>query len=310
MDEADGDAPDAGLGATGVTGGGAANNDLLVELARRLLSRRYPGDNRAGTPRLLPGEVPAEVLAEVPLPEDNRIIGSLVLPTHVTAVVESGMRPDELRAFYKERMVTAGWTEPDPLPGWRAGGFQHDFLEETLGSVFCRGPRGPELRIELTSDQGALTEVRLHYNTDTRGSICAQLRHRRLPMDMPDEIIPALRAPSGSVQIPRGGSSGGDHWETSAFLKSNLDLASVATHYGQQLRGAGWQEQESGETGQMAWSTYAFRDKDGEDWDALFFVVSVPKKEGVYHLFVQATIAGSEEIYLGGLAFSRNVPLL
>src|SRR5438552_9917951 len=164
MDEAGANAPDAGTGGAGDKGG-TANSDLLVELARRLLTWRYPGDNRAGTPRLLPGEVPAEVLADVPLPEDNRIIGSLVLPTHVTAVVESGMRPDELRAFYKERMVTAGWTEPDPLPGWRAGGFQHDLLEETLRSVFCRGLRGPELRIVLVSDQGALTQVRLNYNT-------------------------------------------------------------------------------------------------------------------------------------------------
>src|SRR5438067_2494456 len=93
----------AGTGGAGDEGG-AANSELLVELARRLLSRRYPGDPRAGTPRLLPGEVPAEVLADVPLPEDSRIIGSLVLPTRVTVVVESSMGPDELRAFYKERM--------------------------------------------------------------------------------------------------------------------------------------------------------------------------------------------------------------
>ena len=54
----------------------------------------------------------------------------------------------------------------------------------------------------------------------------------------------------------------------------------------------------------MAWRTYAFRDEEGEDWNALFYVVALPKKEGVYHLFLQATVAGSEERYPGGFVFS------
>jgi hypothetical protein len=107
----------------------------------------------------------------------------------------------------------------------------------------------------------------------------------------------------------RGLQGSTDHSETSAYLKSNLDLTSVAAHYGEQLKGAGWQEQESGVDGPMAWRTYAFQDEDGEDWSALFYALALPKKEGLYYLFVQANIAGLEDLYPGGFLFARSVPI-
>jgi hypothetical protein len=131
-----------------------------------------------------------------------------------------------------------------------------------------------------------------------------------MPVDMWPHIIPDLRAPSGSVQMPwGGGSSSTDHAETSALLKTNLDLTAVVAHYGEQLKGAGWREQEAGENGPMAWRTYAFQDEDGEDWNALFYVAALPKKERVYHMLVEATVPGSEDLYPGGFAFERMVPL-
>jgi hypothetical protein len=95
------------------------------------------------------------------------------------------------------------------------------------------------------------------------------------------------------------GCSRSDRYETSASLSSDLDLAAVANHYRQQLGGSGWREQESGETQDLAWSSYTFQDEDGEDWNALFYVVSVPTKQGDYQLFVEATMAGAEEQFPG-----------
>jgi hypothetical protein len=45
----------------------------------------------------------------------------------------------------------------------------------------------------------------------------------------------------------------------------------------------------------MVWSTYAFQDEDGEDWSALFYVVSVPGRQGEYHLFLETVTANSED---------------
>ena len=214
-------------------GGSGGDDGLLVELARRLLSHRYPGDPGAETARLLPGEVPAEVLAEVPLPEEKRIIGSMVLPTHITVVLESSMKPDRVEAFYKERMLAAGWTEPEPWPGMRQGGFETSFMSQAFGTVFCRGPRGPELRIEAFPVEDGPTDVRLYHNTDARSSICAQQRKMRgMRMDVWSSIIPSLSAPSGTWQMLGNSGSGGsgDDYHTSASLRSDLDLAAVANH--------------------------------------------------------------------------------
>src|SRR3954452_7699667 len=140
MDGTDGSARVPGDNGNGV------NDGLLVELAKRLLSQLYPGESGSETARLLPGEIPATVLAEVPLPEDRRIIGSAVLPTRITVVMESTIEPDRLQAFYNERMLAAGWTKPE-WPGMHQGGFEFDVMRPAIGAVFCRGSRGPELRV-------------------------------------------------------------------------------------------------------------------------------------------------------------------
>ena len=55
----------------------------------------------------------------------------------------------------------------------------------------------------------------------------------------------------------------------------------------------------------MAWSRYAFQDEDGEDWNALFYVISVPTRQGDYQLFVEAALAGAEEQGPGMMRFRR-----
>src|SRR5437764_8761991 len=131
MDGTDGSARVSGDAGSGGSGG---KDGLLVELARRLLSWRYPGDPGGEASRLLPGEVPTEVLAEVPLPEDVRIVGSMALPAHITVVMDSSMEADQVRAFYKERMLAAGWTEPGPWPDMRHGGFEFSAMERAFGT--------------------------------------------------------------------------------------------------------------------------------------------------------------------------------
>ncbi len=289
--------------------GASGNNsrqDLLVDLAQRLLTFNYPGDPKADNARLLPGEVTNEFPSDVPLPEDKRLIGSLILRTHVTVVFDTSMMPEQLTAFYKERMTDNGWTEPEPWPFFGQGGFQHNMVQDVIGTVFCQGLASISLHIQDSPSDNSAREARLKYDTDPRRSICAQQRKQRKHFaGMFSDVIPSLSAPSKSMQMPKGGSSGGDtHSETSAYLRTDLDLSSVATHYKDQLSKHGWQEQDSADDGPMIWSSYKFKDEDGEDWDAIFFVIKVPRKQGVYMLFLEANREGMEEDYPGGMNFT------
>ena len=286
--------------------GNNGEHGLLRDLAQRLLTYHYPGEPEARTARLLPGEIASEFPADIPLPSDTRLIGSLVVPMHVTVVFDTSMTSEQLVDYYKERMISIGWTEPAPWPFFHEGGFQHNIMEQWMGSIFCRGTASLSVHIEASPADSSAQEVRLKYDTDPRVSHCAQQRrHRRQFPGTFTDVIPTLEAPPKSMQMPRGGGGRSDtHSETSAHLKTNLDLSSVARHYGDQLSKSGWQEQDSAQNGPMAWSTYEFKDEESEDWNAIFYAVALPKKEGEYLLFVEATMAGMEQHYPGAIIWS------
>jgi hypothetical protein len=273
---------------------GNNERNLLIDPAQRLLTYNLPGQPKADTARLLPGEVASEFPANVPLPEDNLLIGSLVQRMHVTVIFDTPMTPDQVTAFYKDRMIADGWTEPEPWPFFGQGGFQPNMMQDFMGTVFCRQATSISLHIGDSPSDSPAREVRLKYDTDPRSSICGQQhRQRRHFAGMFRDVIPNLLAPPKSQQMPRGGSGSSDtHSETTGYLKTDLDLSSVAMHYKDQLRKSGWQEQESADNGPMAWSSYKFKDEDGEDWNGIFYVVEVPKKEGEYTLFLEARMEG------------------
>jgi hypothetical protein len=104
-----------------------ANDDAsLRELAMALIAARYPDatDEASGEgPQLLPGQLPPSFPADFPLPPGGRVVGSLVA-ARPAIVLDTDLSPEEVIAFYTERLTAAGWNRPEGIPP-RQGGFVH-----------------------------------------------------------------------------------------------------------------------------------------------------------------------------------------
>jgi hypothetical protein len=259
------------------------NSTLLRELAERLLQMRFPGDSE--TPEeteLLPGAVPASLPVEIPLPEGCRVVGSVARAQRgVTIVLDCAQPADEILAFYQERLTADGWTVPE-MPHLQQGGFQHAFFANH--ATFCRGARGPALNVQATEVPDLPTDVRLDLQTDPRYSPCGQQHH--MPMHGQQNLIPALMPPPRCQQQGGGAGGGGTSWHSDATLRTGLDLASLAAHYGSQLEKAGWTRTGAGQDGPVAWSTWTFHDADAEPWHGLFFILKRPDAERDHFLSV------------------------
>ena len=86
------------------------------ELALRLTN--YPGYRPARDPQLLVGQLPSTFPTEIPLPEGSRVVGSLVQSEEFLEIVlDTPLSAVQVFAFYRERMLAAGWHTYDSLMG-------------------------------------------------------------------------------------------------------------------------------------------------------------------------------------------------
>jgi hypothetical protein len=279
--------------------------DLLRELAQRLLTQPQPDAPAPGPPRLLPGQLPAGP-DPLPLPDPHRVLGSLVRGSQTTLVFDSPLAPEHVRAFYDTHLPALGWTHP-AHPLHRHGGFVPTGFEEFAGTVFCRGPRGPALRLQTFALAQGGTDVRLTLDQDARHAPCAP---PRLGSGLPDPwaVLPPLTAPPGGRQFPEGGGGSPDRINSATRLNTDQDLPAVTAHYEAQLAGAGWVRQAGAQQDLVAWSTWNFQDAQGEPWRALFFLLRRPDQPGEYLLWLRAewTQAGARNS--GDTGWSFMIP--
>lgn len=265
-----------------------AREDLLRELALRLST--YPGDPRNDNPQLLVGQLPDNMAIPVPMPENTRILGTLIRsPENINIILDSNMSPAEVANFYKEQLGSSGWNELDMMRPMY-GGFVHSRFQAFENQLtFCQGPDGPAFTVHTFERQQSQTEIRLDINFGTEFSPCAQSNQRMQQMHRGlHDLIPPLLPPTGAKQFGGGGSGGGaGSWHTTASLETDLDLATLLTHYSQQLEKGGWTRTGEGFSGPLAWTTWAFQDEDKENWSGLFFILKMPGKEREHALEVR-----------------------
>jgi hypothetical protein len=261
-----------------------SDEQLLLTLAQRLLSSPYAG-GPAEEIQILVGKLPPAMPIELPLPEKAKVIGSLVRGDHGAQIVLDVDQPaDAVVAFYRAQLERAGWQEFDwPM---RPGGFGFGWQANAV--MLCQSRRGPSLTVSTFEAEGAWTDVRLNLQTDRRQSSCAVPDRAYGAMMSP---IPNLRAPAGA-KMYRGGSSGGgagNSWHSTATLETNLDTAVLAAHYNQQLQAAGWEIVDQGHAGSSAWSTWRFRDDEGDMWAGTLLILDARGKADrrVAYLYVE-----------------------
>ncbi len=284
-----------------------AREDLLRELALRLST--HPGDPRNDNPQLLVGQLPDNLAIPVPLPENSRLLGTLIRsPQSINVILDTTLLPAAVLSFYKESLAASGWNELEEMhPGMHGGGFVHTgFRGFENHAIYCKGLDGPAFSIIAYERKPGLTDAQLDINFGSEYSPCTQPNRmqRRMAHHHMHNLIPSLEPPEGAKQQAGGGGGGGDSWHSNATLDAEMPLDALATHYDAQLRKGGWTQTDAGISGPLAWSTWTIQDEDNQPWNGLFFILKRPGKERQHVLEIRVDWDKKEEKRGGWFSYS------
>lgn len=278
----------------------ARNESLSRNLVLRLLN--WP----ASGVQILEGRLPLRLPVELPLPDQTQVLGSVVGPKEdVQILLDVGQSPEQVVAFYRERLLAAGWTKPEPEPKrFSSIGFVQTRPENGLESVdfatpmvvaengditragrtdvFCKGSYGP-LFIKARPMPQAPTDVRLNLYLSSFNSYCSLNRIN----EMREVPLPPLTPPSNTKVELRDGGGSNDYWQSMAMLETELDVQALAAHYTAQLQRVGWTRRDSSQSELAAWSNWLLKDKKGQSWQGMLNLIKVEGKANQYFASVR-----------------------
>jgi hypothetical protein len=240
-------------------------------------------------PQLLPGKLPDRLPAELPMPQGSRLVGSVVWTDFTNVIFDCDLSRKAVEAYYEEQLTPRGWTKAGSPISTSGSGFAysspHDF-----GVNFCSGEEGPWLFLRSFAAPGRPTCVHAMLHTDVEDSPCSpkqrhQMEHMR-GLRMRD-VLPELQAPEGATQLGSGGGGGEDSASSSAWLKTDLDLAATLAHYDRQLAAVEWAQVAAGQSAPVGWSTWDLT-YGGQKWHGLLTVIAHPWSPGEYRLNLYA----------------------
>jgi len=196
-----------------------------------------------------------------------------------TTLFDTQLTPEQLLAFYHERMAANGWTEQEQFQAQQQSGFVHAMPHQMAHALFFATSQGPLLRLTALPGPAAMIEAQLALEMEPQRHGYGPLR-RQLNVEL--ELVPPLLAPDGAQQHALGGGGGGGEWRANAELTT--DLAAVTAHYTAQLEDAGWQAGPRGEGDRVRWSVWEFTDREGEPWRGYLIIFQQPEDPRRYFL--------------------------
>jgi hypothetical protein len=249
-----------------VVGGDEA---ALREFIGRALTYHYPG--ATGGTTVFVGGLPEDLGFELPVPEDSRVIGSIVRGTMeggTEIILDVNLAPEDAFTFYREQLLQAGWEEQTPQA--YGGGFVSG---SSLGTTFCLNENDAVIFLSAYAPPSLPTELRLNIQQEAQYSACLA---QEMGMDEASGLIPSLVSPMDSLIQSGGGSSGDGMAETSAVLKTELSMGALAQQYAPQLVEAGWKPLAQDEEPELAWSSWSIADAEGQEWSGLLLIFRSP----------------------------------
>ncbi len=276
----------------------------IGELAERLLWPYYYPDRHLGKPdsgpiqlRLVAGRIPGPLPVDIPIPNSSRIIGCLVLPQRIAAVLDVDLPIEDIITFYTERLTSAGWSQLESLGSMRGGFIREQEKRQekrTVNISFCQGEKGPALHISATSRKKKPTDVHVTLDVDSNHSPCSSSLNP-LMKAIPN-VLPRLAPPLHSEIPSRSSGSSSTYAHSETNLISKLDLAAVHDHYAEQLETHGWKHQSRDQAGTVFWSTWTLEAEDGDEWQAQLVVIRRPWSKRKYVVAVHAELAAGDDL--------------
>ena len=196
--------------------------------------------------------------ADLPLPHDARLLGSLVQSFsdfrggYMEAVLDASGAPLTVLDSYRQQLGHHGWALLE-LPIHPRSGFVSGESWEGEQQSFLQRDDGPMLMVTVMSRNDLPCDVRLRLDPEDRRRRAQPPGHQSLAM----ERMPTLRAPSDIRLAPSGGGGGSDRdWTAHATAVTGLAVGELETHYASQLSEAGWTRLGRGDDGVVAWSSW------------------------------------------------------
>jgi hypothetical protein len=269
----------------------AASQNALEELALRLLDHSPPGEV-SPPPKLLVGSVPERLAAEIYVPKEARIIGSLVREeTDATIVLNTKASPEKALSEYEQILSSRGWEQFRREMDARPGGFLPAEARNYWSSyrVFCREKARASLTIRANPRPDQTTDLYLTYSEKGERSLCNQtrgiMRARLLPggrgeQPFGHDLIPPLYAPEGATSNQMGGGVGSPRSQNQFItLNTKLSASELLSHYGEQLEKAGWKPINRSVEGKTAWQSWNVQGDAEDPLQAFLLIIELPDEK-------------------------------
>jgi len=220
---------------------------------------------------LFPAALPPNLPAELPLPEDAELIGSMTRlegeGSRFTQVILDVPRPsDVVMTEVLASLQEVGWQlRSQHTPGGFVMGGGSGFAE------LCLPDDGPFVYLNAFHVEGGPTDLRFdlsEYPYSACGNMPMEHHHpEQVPMPLPQLVTPAAFSYTYL----------GNHWNTAeassnARLQGETDLAALASEYEGQLEAQGWVQGNAAEVEDAVWSRWVLRD-EGE-WLGIFSLMA------------------------------------
>jgi hypothetical protein len=244
----------------------------LRELAGRLLA--HPSPEGPTTAELFLAELPPDVPADLTLPRDLDLFGSLARRrdgqiTGVEVMLDGTKPVSDFLDAYERDLKSHGWRRFEQFRHPH-GGFESGWHMGPT-DVFVNEAAVSALWIAARMVEGSGIEVGLRYDRENAANM---MNNMAGPGPEPPgwDMLPELRPPPGVKLQPLGGGGGGGRWTSEARAQTEMPVPELEAHFAKQLAAAGWRRIAGTADDTVGWSSWEVP-KPG-NWQGFLLVLS------------------------------------
>lgn len=241
--------------------------ELLIH-AHMVLGPKQNYPDAPMPPRILIGQLPANLPFVVPLPASARVIGSITSPAESDgSVYATVVQPlDRASTFFETEFEQLGYRPWSDVPGFLP---HPDFAANFR--ILCGPDPTIEVMVVLYEPAPGRTHVQVHVSHTPSGPCLAASLEAATPDDF--SPLPELSHPADLLAYELGREAhytAGSAWFE---LEGTLSTLELFEHYSQQLVEQGWQQAAVQNGLTLSWSQWSFEDTLGHTWNGFLYIL-------------------------------------
>jgi hypothetical protein len=243
--------------------------------------------NTAGSTDLLVGVLPKRLPVQLSLPEQAKVIGSLITNYQenqkvIKILLDVPQSPDQVKTFFQNQFQADGWRQAQEK-GFLNPGFvtsqEKEWINLTDTLQFCQDAKELSLSIAAKPAMSGLTHVYLGIG-DKDSGFCQVSRLIGRQSKLPS--IRLVPLPDTQVDGVSGGGND-DDYNSKVIIHSPLSRESLAAHYEAQLKQNRWARHAGSSDNPLFWSFWTFTDQQNRRWQGILSFVNSGVRSNQYN---------------------------